>query len=217
MTSTAAKNVADLGPCRFAIDDMARLLDMKRAVLRQWIHRGYVTPAIKGRAGGRPARKSFFSCQQAIALAITRALYGKGFLDTGGVKALVDSFEKLPWATFAHWMPDPKDAFEAEIQKNVVFRNGPVGNWVVFAYQNFGEDATGELAARVFVIVLEIMYREGKFAELDRTLRTYPALEQLEDGAVRAGLEYIREQGRKLEQDIGEEAAPYLNPGQMNE
>jgi hypothetical protein len=162
---TAAMNTADLGPCRFGIDELADLLDLNRAVLRQWIHQGHVTPAIRGSAGGRPARKSFFSCQQAIGLGIGTALYARGFLTTGGVKAFVDTYQNQAWAKFADWVAKPQDQWEEETRNFAARSNLGGHHWLDIVTAYFGEDASLEVLSRVAGIVVAIMERQGKPTE----------------------------------------------------
>jgi hypothetical protein len=160
--TTTAKNTADFGPCRFGIDDLADLLEMNRPTLRQWIHQGHVTPAVRGSAGGRPATKSLFSCQQAIGLAVGTALYAKGFFTTGAVKALVDRYQKLPWATFAEWVALPRDQWEEETKVFEGMSDLRVRHWLDIITDNFGEDASLEVLCRVAGIVVAIQERQGK-------------------------------------------------------
>jgi hypothetical protein len=160
--TTTANNTADFGPCRFGIDELADLLEMNRAVLRQWIHQGHVSPAVRGSAGGRPARKSLFSCQQALGLAISSALYRLGFLSTLGVNAFVDTYQKQPWANFAEWVAKPKDQWEEETRNFTARSTLPGPHWLDIITHYFGEEASVEVLCQVAGIVVAIQERQGK-------------------------------------------------------
>src|SRR5262249_44242640 len=100
-------------PVFFTIDEAARLTGLSVARLENWIDRGFLKPAIKGRAGR--GSKHMVSAQQLLGLGAAAGLIRspRGCSPSYAGQAVAE-FESMDDGALAHWLGTWRDMYTEE-------------------------------------------------------------------------------------------------------